>query len=88
METPKRFRKKPLVVEAVRVTEANIEWVEKWCRGSIKGILLPKIEQVIDIQTLEGEMRANIGDVIIKGIQGEFYPCRFDIFLASYEEVK
>lgn len=55
--------------------------------GSIKGIKLPIEERVIDIQTLEGEMRANMGDCIIKGIKGEFYPCKPDIFEDSYEAV-
>jgi len=40
------------------------------------------------IVTLEGEMRADLGDWIIKGVKGEFYPCKPDIFEATYEEVK
>jgi hypothetical protein len=39
----------------------------------------------IEIPTLEGVMRANYGDYIIKGVQGEFYPCKPDIFEATYE---
>ena len=62
--------------------------LEAWCGGSVKGSKLPVKERCIDIQTLEGEMRANIGDYIIKGIKGEFYPCKPDIFKASYEDVK
>lgn len=83
-----RYRKKPVIIEAFQLTEKNLESLEAWCGGSIKGILLPKTEQVIDIQTLEGEMRASIGDYIIKGIKGEFYPCKPDIFEQTYEAVE
>lgn len=80
-----KFRKKPVIIEARRLSEENLKEIEKWCRGSIKSTLLPRSEQVIDIQTLEGEMRANIGDWIIQGIEGEFYPCKHTIFVATYE---
>jgi hypothetical protein len=82
-----KFKKRPVVIEAVRLSEDNLEQVEKWCKGSIKGIKLPRYQQVIDIQTLEGEMRATIGDWIIRGIKGEFYPCKNEIFMDCYEEV-
>lgn len=80
-----KFRKKPVVIEARRLNEANLEEVATWCRGSIKGVNLPRHERVIDIQTLEGEMRAQMGDWIIRGVKGEFYPCKSDIFDVSYE---
>lgn len=82
----RKFRKKPVVIEAEQLTIFNIVELEHWCRGSIKGISLSLDERVIDIQTLEGEMRVNMGDWIIKGIKGEFYPCKPDIFEATYEE--
>lgn len=47
-----------------------------------------KKEEKIEIKTLEGTMTANIGDYIIKGVNGEFYPCKPDIFDKTYEEVK
>jgi len=50
-------------------------------------VKLPISEQEIAIETLEGEMRATVGDYIIKGVKGEFYPCKPDIFEASYDEV-
>ncbi|MFM6927003.1 MAG: hypothetical protein ACKOX6_00975 [Bdellovibrio sp.] len=81
------FRKKPVVIEARQLTPDNIRTLESWCNGSIKGIRLPVEEQVIDIQTREGEMRADMGDWIIKGVKGEFYPCKPDIFQLTYEEV-
>lgn len=80
-----KFRKKPVVIEARRLTVESIEDVEAWCNGSIKGTALPRKQQVIDIWTLEGEMRADMGDWIIKGIKGEFYPCKPDIFAETYE---
>lgn len=82
-----KYRKKPLVIEAKLLTAENMEPLEDWCRGSIKGILLPVHKRVLEIQTLEGEMRAQIGDWIIKGVNGEFYPCKPDIFEKTYEEV-
>jgi len=81
------YRKKPVVIEAHLLTESNLDFVETWCKGSIKGTFLPASERCIDIQTLEGEMRADVGDYVIKGIKGEFYPCKADIFEASYDFV-
>jgi hypothetical protein len=83
-----KFRKKPVVIEARQLTVDNLESVEEWCKGSIKGTALPREERVIDIYTLEGEMRADIGDWVIKGIKGEFYPCKPDIFEMTYEAVE
>ena len=80
-----RFRKRPVIVEARQLTVENIEELEQWCNGSIKGIRLSKNEWVIDIQTLEGEMRADIDDWIIQGVKGEFYPCKDEVFRETYE---
>ena len=82
-----KYRKKPVVIEALQITPTTIDRVEAWCGGSIKGRLLPVNDRCIDIQTLEGEMRADMGDWVIKGIKGEFYPCKPDIFDATYEAV-
>lgn len=83
-----KFRKKPVVIEAQQLTVFNLEELEHWCKGSIKGLRLPANQRVIDIQTLEGEMRAQIGDWIIKGVKGEFYPCKPEIFAMTYEPVE
>ena len=80
-----KFRKKPVVIEARQLTVFNLEELEAWCKGSIKGTRLPAKERIIHIETLEGEMTANIGDWIIKGVKGEFYPCKPDIFELTYE---
>lgn len=82
-----KYRKKPVIIEAHKLTVDNIDFIENWCKGSIKGIALPIEKRCIDIQTLEGEMRAEIGDYIIRGVKDEFYPCKPDIFEMTYEKV-
>ena len=77
-----QYRKKPVVIEAVQWTRDNEEEVTRFLEGvqwySDNGINIP---------TLEGTMKAQLGDWIIKGVQGEFYPCKPDIFEATYEPV-
>ncbi|WP_218924661.1 hypothetical protein [Streptomyces sp. or20] len=91
MITPEKFRKKPVEIEAVHLTNGVApDEVASWCGGRVA----PHPEQnytggalVIEIDTLEGTMRAEPGDWIIKGVAGEFYPCKPDIFEATYEAV-
>jgi len=77
------FRKKPVELEAIQLTEDNFDEVSEWCEAirDVSG------EDLI-IATLEGPMSAQQGDFIIKGVKGEFYPCKADIFELTYEEVK
>lgn len=86
-----KFRKKPVVVEARQFAEQisdHIASLEAWCGGKYDCIDLGNgHEDVIKIQTLEGEMAACVGDWIIKGTQGEFYPCKPDAFDDVYEPV-
>lgn len=80
-----KYRKKPIVIEAFRLGDHSTpypEWFNPECRYTNKDG-----EQAM-INTLEGSMNAKEGDYIIKGIKGELYPCKADIFEASYEEVK
>lgn len=79
------YRKKPVVIDARQLTPLSIDGIEEWCGGSIKGVRSPPEQRCIDIQTLEGEMRAEIGDWVIKGVKGEFYPCKPEIFALTYE---
>lgn len=82
-----KYRKKPVIVEAFQLTEKLLE--EKGRTEEYVGNR--KIKYRLDhaiIQTLEGEMIANIGDYIITGIKGEIYPCRKDIFEETYELVE
>ena len=79
-----RYRKKPVVVEAIRWTGLNEkecrEFLGAWYYGSdgFGGLL---------VSTLEGLLRASVGDYLIRGIKGECYPCKEDIFLATYEKL-
>ncbi len=80
-----KYKKKPIVIEA-KLLHYNIDCINellKWIgNNSRRGL-----DGNIIITTLEGDMVANTGDYIIKGIQGEFYPCKPDIFLKSYDAV-
>lgn len=91
MTTLSRYRKKPVVIEAMRLGAGNGSEVAAWCGGRPYLEAKPSdhddVAVWVDIPTLEGVMRANAGDYVIRGFQGEFYPCRSDIFMATYEEV-
>ena len=79
----KQYRKKPVVVEAAQLTEENIEELALTIgRGSAY-----IVHNRLFINTLEGRMVAQPGDYVIKGVQGEFYPCKAEIFEQSYDEV-
>jgi hypothetical protein len=90
-----KFRRKPIMIDAVQWTGSMT------CLGELQPLTLPDrrtlqvVEDFIDagppslaIQTLEGEMVANPGDWIIKGVKGDLYPCKPDIFAETYEEVR
>ena len=78
-----KYRKKPVVIEAVKFTGKNYEEVQKFASGSLS----LNNGNVLSIKTLEGEMLVSKGDYVIKGINGEIYPCKPDIFEKTYEEV-
>lgn len=80
-----KFRKKPVVIEAIRFMGDNQEIVKLF---GVVGIDYCGGKDTLSIRTLEGTMTAQKGDWIIKGIKGEFYPCKPDIFEATYEMVK
>lgn len=85
-----RYRKKPVVIEAERVPMPD-QLVEHglvlalFYRYGFKDFMIAD-DKGYDIKTLEGVMHASPGDWIIKGVKGEFYPCKPDIFEATYEE--
>lgn len=80
------FRKKPIVIEALKFNGDNFEQIDKFVRQ--KAHLVKRYgEPVLLIATLEGEMPANSGDWIIKSVKGELYPCKPDIFEQTYEPV-
>lgn len=91
MSAPRRFRKKPVVIEAMQWDGSDEAWhsIVRWARAEgtdIDLVVQPGIVDLLEIPTLEGPMRASAGDWIIRGVQGEFYPCKPDIFEATYEE--
>jgi hypothetical protein len=87
-----RFRKKPVEIEAQRLDGTNGQEIAQWCggraRSEAKASDPSDVAYWVDIATLEGVMRASEGDWVIRGVQGEFYPCKPDIFEATYERVE
>jgi len=83
-----KFRKKPVVIEALQFTGSNCFDVLRFM-GRTEDIFAAELNQtdIPTIYTLEGDMTCSVGDWIIKGIKGEFYPCKPDIFEATYEPV-
>lgn len=77
-----RFRKKPVEIEAQEWTGGNAVSLLTWMGPHAR-----QEDQSILISTLEGEMEASLGDWIIRGVKGEFYPCKPDIFAATYDPV-
>lgn len=90
---PAKYRKKPVEIEAVQLTpESGIEVVSWLADHGADFVALAQapdeeVLHAIEIRTLEGDMRADVGDWIIRGVKGEFYPCKPDIFDATYEPV-
>lgn len=78
-----KFRKRPVVVEAVRWDGTNLREVHEFSGGAAGFDAAGG--SVLRVITLEGAMVASVGDWIIRGIRGEFYPCKPDIFEATYE---
>jgi len=88
-----KYRKKPVVIEAVQYTSKEMFDIETavlpgWL---VRAVMNEEIDVDIDnnvsIKTLEGVMNVSIGDWILKGIAGEFYPCKPDIFEATYDAI-
>ena len=81
-----KFRKKPVVIDAYCATTDS--FFPAWLSDAIDGgSVHVEPSGPIYITTLEGTMRADFGDYIIRGVKGELYPCREDIFKATYEAV-
>lgn len=93
-----KARKKPVVIEAVQYTVSNGHDIERWARSEdgIRNIVVsPVLEpsednptgKYLQIHTLEGTMTAIPGMWIIKGVKGEFYACKHDVFEMTYEKL-
>ncbi len=78
-----KYRKKPVVIEAIKWTGNNAMEIKSFVGVNATHL---KGDDVIIIITLEGNHKAIVGDMIIKGVQGEFYPCKPDIFAKTYEK--
>lgn len=92
--SPRKFRKKPVVIEAIQWRGDNLREVIAFTGRHQSATLRSwaHFEDVVrreglKIFTLEGHHMASVGDWIIRGVQGEFYPCKPDIFEATYEPV-
>jgi len=76
-----KYRKKPVVIEAIMWTGDNWDELEKWCPY---GLSCTNGRDIV-VDTSEGKMTAKLYDWIIKGVKGELYPCKPDIFEMTYE---
>lgn len=89
-----KYRKKPVIIDAIQWTGENLkeiiaftglnESASEWTWQELKEVVA---KEGLKIFTLEGVMLATIGDFIIKGVQGEVYPCKLDIFEQTYEQI-
>lgn len=86
----KKFRKRPVVIEAVQFTYENMDEVHEWAWKQSAGVAKnvdTDGSPLLLIHTLEGVMQCEIGDYVIKGVNGEIYPCKPDIFKKTYDSV-
>lgn len=81
------FRKKPVTIEAVAFDGFNHDTIKEFTQGMCYMNMNDPYSPKFMIRTLEGEHIASPGDWIIKGVKGEFYPCKPDIFSSTYERV-
>lgn len=82
-----QYRKKPVVITARRLTVENAHELSIWANAAYQLLPQEDAEPCLFIPTLEGKMIAWVGDYIIQGVAGEFYPCQPDIFAMTYEKV-
>ena len=87
-----KFRKKPVTIEAVQFKGSSTDRqdIQLWMDGGEykESVIKTRDHGVMEIRTLEGTMRADPNDWIIKGVHGEFYLCKADIFEETYEAVE
>ncbi|PNY87124.1 hypothetical protein [Staphylococcus agnetis] len=83
-----KARKKPIEVECVQFTDIeSAEYIEEWSGAQVV-YHVSKYRKILVVKTLEGEMNATINDYIVKGVNGEFYPVKPDVFHKTYEVLK
>ena len=83
-----KFVKKPVVIEAIQYDGANITEIETFVGEKLPTIMTSDVDTQLVISTLEGDMKVSKGDYVIKGIKGEFYPCKPDVFEKTYDVVE
>ena len=89
-----KFHKKPVVIEAVQWSGANVQELSNWlagfpeCAKCVARFDYTSQPPTVLIPTLEGTMTASAGDWVIRDVKGAFYPCKPDIFEATYEAVE
>ncbi len=93
-----KFRKKPVVIDAIQYTDKTIAEIMFWIGQhqpkpepnsvSVKRLAFVNDDNDLIIHTLEGDMKANVGDFIIRGVMNEFYACKPSIFQQTYEKVE
>ena len=85
----KRYVKRPIVIRAVKWTGYNFDEIAEFVKE--QPLTLYKnnfVRSKLLIETLEGDMYAEVGDYIIQGVHGEYYSCKPDIFTETYEEIE
>ncbi len=91
-----KYRKLPIEIEAIQWSGINLQEIVDFAGNKLTYRIIDTAWQVgkgvpyvdVEIITLEGDMKVNIGDYIIKGVNGEFYPCKSDIFKKTHEKVE
>ena len=84
----KQYRKRPIVIRAVQWTGDNFDEICEFVKDQPITLYKNDFGFIrLLIETLEGDMRAEVGDYIIRGVHGEYYPCKPNIFAETYEEV-
>ena len=81
-----KYRKKPIIIEAIQYTGDNLKEIKAFASEKAEDYIFNN--KSFYINTLEGDMKASVGDFIIKGIRGEFYPCKPEIFKETYDKLK
>lgn len=82
---PAEYRKKPVVISALKWdgTDECLGVLLHWMNNEVLNLE----DKKLGIETLEGTLEVSVGDYVIRGVKGEFYPCKPDIFEATYEQV-
>jgi len=83
----KFYRNKPVVIQALQWTGDNRDKVFEFCKDCYFNVDFETVKPKLVIRTLEGDMQATVNDFVIKGVNGEFYACKPDVFEKTYESV-